>query len=124
MDFSYITTKVSDATFGLFAGYIDDNATVTNVTAGGKLRLGEVLLAQAMGYELNLFANGKTDGITVTPITLEIYGKAHSNLYQYSFDPSNVVVDQTTWDITLDYSKKNIDNRIENESTIIDTYEK
>ncbi len=107
--------------FGLFAGMIDEGANIAGVTIGGKMRLGAVSLQG--NYVISLLANGNTSGITAGQVTLEVYGKTHSELYQYSFNPNNVTVNQTEWTVTLDFSGKSVDRRYDFESRPIGTYE-
>ncbi len=123
MDFTYLSTRTSDATFGTFAGYIDENANVSNVSVNGKLRLGEVTLELASDYKLHLIANGALDGIVSKKCSVEVYGKKYGTLYQYSFAPNNVVVDESSGTVTLDYSKTNKENRVEQDCIFIGTYE-
>lgn len=122
-DLASVATRTSDTTFGLFAGYIEEEAEIENVTVGGTLRLGAVELALAPDYMIHLLANGTLDGITAKPIKVVVYGMKRVNDYQYSFSPDNVTVDQTDWTITLDYTKSSKDNRREEESKEIGIYQ-
>lgn len=121
VDFANATVKSGESWFGLFAGMIEDGATITNITIGGKMRLGAVSLQG--DYVISFLANGKTSGITAQPVTLEVYGKTYRELYQYSFKPDNVTVNQTDWTVTLDFSGKSVDRRYDFESRTIGTYE-
>lgn len=122
LNLAYVSTRMSETTFGFFAGNVDEEAIVSNVSIGGTLRLGEVGLALASDYKIHLIANGKIDGIKAQAIKLQIYGKKIGEQYQYAFNPDNVIVneDQT---ITLDYSGKQKDYRRDNESMDIGTFE-
>ena len=118
MDFKKLSAREADATYGLFAGNVDDNATVTNVAVDGKIRLGEVSLSGAKDYKLNLVANGNTTGITAGAISLEAYGNRRPDgKYQYSFKRDNVVISENL--ITLDYSGKSADRRHDEEVFVI-----
>ena len=62
---------------------------------GGAFYLGEISLGD--GYQINLTANGKVDGITNTGTSLWVYGtmrKAGQTVnYSYSIDTDSVTVD-------------------------------
>ena len=119
MDFKKVSTRETDASYGLFAGNVAEGANVTNVTVGGKIRLGEVSLAMATDYKIHLIANGNTSGITAEAVALEAYGSRLANgKYQYAFKRDNVVVNDGL--ITLDYTNTSRDNRHDEEFVSID----
>ena len=91
-----------DASFGMFAGMIDDGATLTNVTVSGMFKIG--LITPGNNPEFNLLANGKTDGITVTSLALRFYGSKLGNQYEYTCEPEkagSIQVDKESGDITI-----------------------
>ncbi len=105
VEFENITTdlintgsKLKDAQYGLFAGFINDEANISGVKVGGKLRIGKISLGS--GYSINVLANGNTDGITTTGLALQIYGEDKTvnqanPQYAYSVkNPKDVTVDQ------------------------------
>lgn len=114
----------TQANFGFFAGYVHEDADVSGVTVGGKLRFGDFDVSSASEVNdchVNVVGNGELTGVTHTTVTVETYGRKYASKYQYSFVPI-VLVDADDLSITFDYSKKNAENRIENEVTIIGTY--
>lgn len=124
VDYVSLSTSESGATFGLFAGDIHEDATVAGIQVNGKLRLGQVNLASASNYQLHLLANGATDGITTATVAVEIYGKKRVTDYQYAFAPTTDIVNAETWLVTLDYSKTQKQNRLEQDVITIGTFEK
>ncbi|MBO5480365.1 MAG: hypothetical protein J6A63_04160, partial [Clostridia bacterium] len=86
--------KLQDAEYGLFAGYIEEGASVSNVTLiGGTVRIGQVNWEN--GYSLNLVANGYVSGLQTTDkIKLQVYGMELMTSYYYAIDPTSVTVDE------------------------------
>lgn len=84
--------------FGLFAGEIDDKSTVSNVTVGGTLKIGDF---NNYGFTMNAVANGDKTGVTHTPITVIFYGEEMATLVRYSYDPTTKAIDLTTGAITF-----------------------
>lgn len=107
-DLSYAGTRQTDTSFGLFAGVIEDGATVTNVSLIGDLtfKIGAVTLGT--GYGFNLLANGNTNGITadLTQIGLQLYGSEMVGSYKFTIDYENVTVDAVNGEISLTFSSK------------------
>ena len=89
--------RLEDAKYGLFAGEIEQGATLS-VSVSGEMRLGYI---QSLGadYSVNVLANGVTTGITKQTVKLSVggqylYDDAEGNpLYLYSIDPETVTVD-------------------------------
>lgn len=86
-DLVSIGQRNHNASFGMFAGLIDENATLTNVTVGGLFKIGSITPGREPSF--NLLANGKRAGITVTDIALQFYGTALGNKYEYTCQPEN-----------------------------------
>ncbi len=81
------------STYGLFAGMIDDGAQLDVTLSGATLTVGNYV--NVAENQLNLIANGRTDGITVTDkVGLVILGsKRYDGKYDYStVDPTNIKV--------------------------------
>jgi hypothetical protein len=81
----------------LFAGVIDNEATVTNITVGGAIRIGAVSSWKS-NYLLSLTANGNVDGVTKTTVKVSVYGAylwedEGVDYYDYAVDESTVVVE-------------------------------
>lgn len=93
--------RLRDAQFGSFAGYIEEGATLTNVSFSGSMRLGAVSFYT---YELNLLANGSTAAINqVGDIALQVYGRMLIDSYKFNINPETVVVDNNG-QITLEFA--------------------
>ena len=97
----YSKTGLDDANYGLFAGFIDEDANVTNVTIGGAIRIGAANNWRSE-YMLSLVANGNVDGITKTSVKVYVFGLFlfDENIggetveyYEYAINPSSVVVE-------------------------------
>ena len=73
-DIAYAGERLRDLMFGVFAGNIEEEAQLSDVTlTGGTMRIGAIM--PGTGYTINLLANGNKDGITVEDaISLTIYG--------------------------------------------------
>lgn len=88
--FEYTTATGSrGASLGMFAGEIEDSATV-DVSVGGTLRLGNIRISGGEGVNLNLTANGDRKGVKQTEIVLKIFGQAR---YDSNNDPVNGIYD-------------------------------
>ena len=94
LNFNKAPKEEDEAYFGLFAGYIEENATLTNITVGGAIRIGKAE-NWAENYCLNLCANGKTTGITRTTVTVSVYGEYlwAEELYDYVIDVDSITVE-------------------------------
>lgn len=92
----YSKSDLEDATYGLFAGYIDENATVTGITVGGAIRIGAANNWKNT-YLLSLSANGNVNGVTKTAVKVYVYGEYlweedGVEYYDYAVDEASVVV--------------------------------
>lgn len=81
----------SESNFGLFAGYIQDGATISGVSVGGTFKIGQVS-TRYTEYSFHLLANGKTDGITQNTISLQVYGQEFGTQYMYTVVPENTTL--------------------------------
>lgn len=90
-----VSSRTLSMQFGLFAGYIDDGATIQNVSIrNAKFMLGPVGFGS--GYSVNLVAGGKSSAITASNIQLVAYGEDLSGqYYRFMFDPTNVTVSKS-----------------------------
>ena len=90
-----VPSKKNEAYFGLFAGYVEEGATVSNVTVGGAIRIG-ALKNWSDQYDLNLCANGNVSGITRTAVKVYVYGVYlwAEEMYQYAIDTESVKVSE------------------------------
>ena len=85
--------------FGLFAGDISEQATLSGVSVGGTLKIGDF---NNYGFTMNAVANGDQTGLTHTSITVLFYGQAMDESYvRYSYDPSTRAIDSETGAITF-----------------------
>lgn len=106
-DIESVTGRLPDFKLGLFAGEIEESATLENVTVGGLLRLGKVTFLN--GYSINLLTNSEEEvaGLTATEIKLQVYGQDLGEFmpadqrYLYSVDPNGVTVDAVTGTVTV-----------------------
>ena len=93
-----------DAYFGLLAGNVDDNATVTGVQISGKMRIGAMTVRAGREPDINLVASGNISGVTVGELSLIVYGEElMENKYYYTFDPESVVVDSETFNVAITF---------------------
>ena len=102
----FVSATSWDASLGLFAGEIDDNASLSNVTvASAKLRLGNVSLKGE--YRINLLANGILSGITQEGETaLEVYGEEYVGYYLYTINVQSIQINTLQKTVTPDFSEK------------------
>lgn len=87
---------VSDIKYGLFAGNISEKANMTGVSlTGATLKISGEIEQPSDDYSIHLLANGARDKVDADFETfgLEVYGQDIGEMYYYSFDPENVVVD-------------------------------
>ena len=90
VDFSFIGNRNHGAQFGLFAGVIEEGATVKNVAIDGLMRIGAIGNANDLAF--HLVANGVTEGITTGEIRLQLYGTRLIDVYQYTIKPETMKV--------------------------------
>lgn len=90
-DLSNTGQRLRNTTFGLFAGNIDEKASISGVTVGGTFKIGKITLGD--NYSINLLANGNVKGITTTKIALRIYGVQFDKKYLYTVRPDETTVD-------------------------------
>ncbi len=86
LNLAYTGERLRDTSFGLFAGIIEENATLENVTISGTLKFGTITLGE--GYTINLYANGNTKGLTGGTVAIQIYGMdLYNGEYNYTILP-------------------------------------
>ncbi|MBQ8658109.1 MAG: hypothetical protein IJ506_03160 [Clostridia bacterium] len=115
------TDAETKAYYGLFAGFIDEGVTLTNVSVSGAFLIGNIGERSDENFSINLLANGeKATALSesLSNISLLLYGvedeilikdpetgKTHyENCYAYAIDPedeNSVQVDTTTGNIKL-----------------------
>lgn len=95
VDFSSI--RGTGGKYGLLAGEIDDDATVSGVTVGGTLKVGDF---SDYAFTMNAVANGNVAGVAHTPITLIFYGQDFG-YSRYPYDPRTADVDEETGAVTF-----------------------
>ncbi len=102
--YDYVSTaNTQEGNFGLFAGLISENASVSNVTVKGEmtLKLGFIDLNMKVDRENNpelyLLAGGSVSGITCeqSDIKLIVYGKSHGEKFRYKVNPETCKIDAT-----------------------------
>lgn len=89
-------TRMQEAYFGLFAGFIEEGATVSGVSVSGMIRVGEITWDNTTST-LNLLANGQLTGVTMGTVKMQVYGtKSYSEngVYRYTINPDEVTVDE------------------------------
>lgn len=92
----YSKSEDEDAYYGLFAGYVENEATVTGITVGGSIRIGAVA-NWLQNYDLNVCSNGNVAGITKTAVKVYVFGEylwedEGVDYYDYAVDVSTVTV--------------------------------
>ena len=96
--------KSNETAFGLFAGYIEDEALISNVKVSGTLKIGGISLAN--GWSINLLANGNNDGINegvANAVKLQAYGADRTSYYYYTFNfnkINEITIDSETYAVT------------------------
>ena len=89
VDLSYTGSRNHEASYGLFAGIIEEGASLS-VTVDGLLRIGAI--GYANNLDFHLIANGNRTGVTAGTIGLEIYGTKLIDQYQYTVQHETVAV--------------------------------
>jgi hypothetical protein len=91
---AYTGRRLNETNYGLFAGLIDDNATISNVTiSGATFKIGAISLGN--DRNINLIANGNTAGITCGTVKLTVYGTfLTSDSYNYTINLNTIQVDE------------------------------
>ena len=95
---------MQDGYFGLFAGFIEEGATIAGVSVDGMIRIGEINWDNEKAV-LNVLANGQLTGLTGGASKLQVYGSknwAEENSYYYTINPQAVTKDDGG-DISLIY---------------------
>ncbi len=93
LDLKNTGMRLKNVNIGLFAGLIDEKATVENVSISGTIKIGQINLGD--GYAFNLYANGNLTGLnTSNPVKLVVYGLKLVDNYSYTVDPTAVVISQ------------------------------
>lgn len=88
-----VATSNLASEFGMFAGEIEEKATLENVTIGGKLRLGRMRNTSQDGFSFHLIANGNNGRVKKTQIVLMVFGRELSTseetgLYEFDINPA------------------------------------
>ena len=90
VDLSYTGSRNHDASYGLFAGLIEEGATLS-VAIDGTLKIGAIGYANDLAF--NLVANGDKTGVTAGTIGLVIYGvELIDDQYEYTVKHDTVAV--------------------------------
>ena len=93
------SNRVMGAEFGLFAGYVSENAEFNGVELGGTLevRINGRMQPQSSST-INVIANGASDKLTVTAASVDvyIYGTTYDNVeYRYAMAADSVTMDES-----------------------------
>lgn len=111
-DISAVRARLRNGMFGSFSGNIDEKATIENVSFEGSMKIGPVSWTDC---DVNLVANGKTDGVKSGDIKLFVYGAELLDVYNFTIDvtdPECVTVDKYG-DLTIKFvSSKRLENKI------------
>lgn len=100
-DLSYTGQRVNDTSFGLFAGFIEEDADIENVMVGGTFKIGAITLGE--NAQFNLYANGDTSGLIKEKVKLQIYGMDLDGEYLFYILPYDKT-DATKKTVTVDES--------------------
>lgn len=99
LDLAYVGRRNRDTNFGLFSGLIEAEASISNVSISGTIRIGAITPGD--NYSINLVANGNNLAITtLDTIHVVIYGTEQGEVYNYTVDPDNTTIDESGY-ITL-----------------------
>lgn len=104
LDIAATKPRMQEGYFGLFAGFIEEGATITGVSVDGMIRIGEINWDSEKA-NLNALANGQTTGLTGGASKVQVYGSknwAEENSYYYTINPESVTKDDEG-DISLTY---------------------
>jgi hypothetical protein len=92
-DLAYTGRRLNETNYGMFAGLIEDNANISNVTINGAaFKIGAISLGS--DHNVNLIANGNTAGITCGTVKLTIYGQELTGEYNYTINLNTIQVDE------------------------------
>ncbi len=110
-DLSYTGYRVRERSYGLFAGFIADGATITNVAVGGTFKIGKITLTG--DNSLNLYANGNTQGLVKNGVALQVYGLKEGSRYEFTVIPDGTeegktAADTATGEITLQFAPSSV----------------
>lgn len=113
---SSVAPTPRDMTIGTLFGNVDDSATVTNISlTNATLVIGYVAVnTEINNNQINLLANGKTDGITVTDtIHLKFTSQKVGSSYRYKVDPTKTTIDENNnVNLVVDAAFKSEENEI------------
>lgn len=90
LDLISIGNRNHGASFGLFAGFVEEGASFKNVAINGMMRIGVISFANELAF--HLLANGSIVGIAAGELHLEIYGKWLIDQYEFTVKPETVKV--------------------------------
>lgn len=107
VDFA-VAQLASEANVGFFAGYVQENATISGVSIDGRMKLGNVASIYS-DYAFHLYANGSVEGLVAGAVVLELYGQQVFDIYNYTIIPSSVVLNADK-SITLEISSSFVES--------------
>lgn len=85
------TGRHADSAYGLFAGEVEEGATLS-VAIDGNIRIGKITSVSTAKFN-KVVAEGPKTGITVGNVGLVIYGEQLMDQYEYSVKPDAVTVE-------------------------------
>lgn len=100
-DLKYAGTRLSDTSFGLFAGVIEEGATLTNVEVDGTFKMGAITLGN--NFEINLFAGGDGQKLSSSKISFVVYGQKLINDYNYTVEPTKITIDEESGAVNFEF---------------------
>ena len=105
-------TGRKEAKIGMFAGRIDEGATVQTVNVGGQMMLRE-LSTPGDRFKVNLLiAGGEKSGVSATKLVLKVYGDKQlgttTERYMYFINPDSVAIDS---DLNITFQGTNQNTR-------------
>lgn len=115
---SSVPTRISNFTLGTLFGNVDESAKVSNISlTNATLVLQYVAIDttdEVANNQVNLLANGKTQGITATDtIHLHISGRKVGSTYRYQLDPTATTIDaEGKISLKVDISFKDTEKQI------------
>lgn len=89
LDIVYTGSRNHEASYGLFAGIVEEGATLS-VTIDGTMKIGAIGYANDLAF--HTIANGDRTGITAGSVGLTIYGSKLLDQYEYTVNPETVTV--------------------------------
>ncbi len=109
LDLAYVGRRNRDTNFGLLSGLIENKDSIQNVELSGTIRIGAITIGD--NYSINLVANGDNNQNVLVDdkIHLVVYGTNQGEVFNYTVDPSQIVVDESGYVILVSVTGLKLD---------------